>query len=180
MGLFRDFLRGTAINGYIKDANKVALFLQNLGPSEIALTRAAVILALAFLLLDSDQKNQKILRDGLGGMYDGQSLTKEEEGEITLYNLTLIRNQKHAHADPSPLTQMIASGLPIWLCSFRGLIRAELLPHARIIWAELDRADYTDVKLALMDVYRWAGSHPITQELQKLHSFETPPLFVRI
>lgn len=177
MGFFSNFLQNIAVNSYIKDAKNALPIYKSLGPLEIADAKVSAAVALAFIIEDSKAQNSGGANKALERMYSDAPLTKEECGDLSLYNSRLISLQKEAYGKHSPINKMIAAGIPVWITSFRALISPEILPYARELWSIMGAADNISYMQKIYEIEQHIGNHPIATTISQLRSLETPLAF---
>jgi len=179
-----DFLTASGrIRVWQQEANNVIDFLRSMGPEEIIESRATAAAALAFMTLHAQSDGDTApLMAGLEDAHErSRRLTREEEGDLSLFNAKLIGLQKQAHASGSPVNNFIASGLPIWIASFRAAMKPELVASGRAMWAELDRAPIERAAERIESLADVLHDHPMNDQLMmpSIRRMETPDLFVR-
>lgn len=163
---------------YVKDAQTVLSICRSYGLTERNDLKVCTIMALAMLIADCENKENTLLHFALDTMDKGRKLSDYESGMLSSFRLELMSLQQQAFKSTSPFNNLIASGMPIWITSIRALTNVSVLPYARELWAILQDSDDLRVRDQLDHVAFRLHGHPIAVILPRLHSFETPNLFV--
>lgn len=72
----------------------------------------------------------------------GRAIDDNAKAELSMYSLYLGARRKNASSNPDPVYQCLAAGYSVYMFSFRSLVRGELFPTGRQIWAELMRGSH--------------------------------------
>lgn len=178
MGMFNKLLGSFVETNFIKDAEKLLSVCRSYGPQERGRLFASVKIALAFLILDRELEKHDSIFLALDVMDSGRMLSNIEIGQLSQYNLRLMELQGQAHKSSSPINNLIASGLPIWITSIRALMKLPLQPHIRELWLILEGADQVTSYNALDQVIGQLGHHPLAQQIIKSRHLTTPNAFL--
>lgn len=177
MGFVSDWLKSLALKSYLKDADRLEKFILCLGPSDLVQIKISVTVSLVFLVEESKSDARGVLREVLECLYENVPPRDFLARELPLINSSLINYKRQASAMNNPVNKMVAAGLQVWLLSIRSLIRPELLPCARRVWACVDSADKVDYMIGVSDVARFLGEHPLGKSLDVNAGFQVPATF---
>ena len=176
--MFNRLLGSFVESNFIKDADKLLSVCRSYGPQERGRMLASAKIALAFLVLDREfEKNDSIFL-ALDIMDTGRVLSNIEVGQLSKYNLRLMDLQSQAHNSNSPINNLVASGLPIWITSIRALMKLHLQPHIRELWGILESGDQLISYDLIDNITRQLGQHPLAQQIQKTRHLTTPSAFL--
>lgn len=176
--MFEKLFGSFAVAGFTKDAEKLLSICRSYGPQERGQLFASTKIALAFLVLDRElEKNGSIVL-ALEAMDAGRHLSKTEIGQLSKYNLRLMELQAQAYKSHSPINNLIASGLPVWITSVRALGSLPLQPYVRELWSLLEGGDQLAAYDAVDRVVGQLGGHPLAEQIQRSRHMTTPEIFV--
>jgi hypothetical protein len=178
MGWFDSFVNSKLDKSFVNDAEKLLNVCRSYGPVERADLKVCTALALKFLLLDSDTDQSKCIHFILDAMDTGRNLTGREIALASAYNIRLGKLQKQAYESSSPVNNLIASGIPVWIISIKALSRVVVLPYAREIWSILQNGDslWCYDKFELLE--QWLQGHPLGENVRSGSYMSTPRIFV--
>lgn len=171
-------LFGTSIEkSFVNDAQKVLSVCRSYGPVERGDLRVCTTMAIAFLILDSESDKDQCIFFILDAMENGRKLSNHEIGLASNYNLRLMSLQRQAYQSSSPVNNRIASGIPVWILSIRALMYVAVLPHARELWAILQKGNTSWADDELDRVVHALDGHPLGAQLVRCRHLMTPDLF---
>lgn len=179
MGFIKNWLAGKSTDIYIKEAERALNIVSNYGIIERTETRVGVAVALAFMMADCDRRDDDTAKRLLQAMRGDARIQRKDSASISNLNLLLMNVQKQAFASSSPVNNLIANGIPVWIISNRATFVPEVLPYARTIWSLLDNYDeerYLDIYNRLQLTV--GDEHPMYKYFSATKKLETPKLFI--
>lgn len=178
MGIFSSIASSFAEKGYIKDAENLLSVCRSYGPKERGELQASTKLALAFMALNEEVENQSNVKLALDLMENPREPSKQEVGTLSLFNLQLIRHKDQAYKSTSPINNLIAPGLLVWITSIRALISIQVLPRARELWGLIGDGDEYFTYELLDQIENQLAGHPLSTFIQRTKYLSAPEIFV--
>lgn len=178
MGIFSDWFKNAATRAATSDAHRLLSVVESYGLMERTQLRAATNTAFAFIVEDCRSHSISTFERAVPLLYDEGSYDNQLAGEISKLNLRLIGVQKQLHKSPDEVSQLIASGIPIWLLSLRAAINIELLPHARRAWNLIDQVDHDYLQDFLDRVSLSLEPKPLAVAVSRASRLPIPSSFI--